>query len=241
MANPEDLFATLEDDIRALLAQIVNTSKLILDPDLDTYFLMDPTVLKWPRIDDQLTKTRLLAGGVLSRQALAPDEKAELAALFGVLRSLKVELARSVEVAFQHTRDGQLAPALRPSLTAAIQALEDYEVFLQQHFLDRDPLGLSLEEFELTFSRAVKTNYYFTGRALDSLDRLLDHRIAHFQDRRNAVLLAVGVLLGLAACLFRAFYAGVMRTVCAIGATAKRLEQGSWPISRAGCTGATAR
>jgi len=76
------------------------------------------------------------------------------------------------------------------------------------------------------FSRAVETNYYFTGRALDTLDRLLDHRIAQFQDRRNAVLLAVGVLLGLAACLFSAFYAGVMRTVSAIGTTARRLEQG---------------
>jgi len=154
---------SLEGDIRDLLAQVVNTSNLILDPDLDTYFLMDATVLKWPRIEDLLTQTRLLAGGVLARQALAPDEKAELAALSGVLRSLKVELARGVETAFQNTRDAQLAPALRPSLTAAMQALEDYKVFLQQHFLDRDPQditvgGLGLEEFELAFSRAVETN-----------------------------------------------------------------------------------
>ncbi|MGH8480701.1 MAG: HAMP domain-containing protein, partial [Gammaproteobacteria bacterium] len=231
MANPRDLFASLEGDIRDLLAQVVNTSNLILDPDLDTYFLMDATVLKWPRVEDLLTQTRLLAGGVLARQALAPDEKAELAALSGVLRSLKVELARGVETAFQNTRDAQLAPALRPSLTAAMQALEDYQAFLKQHFLDRDPQditfgGLGLEEFEPTFSRAVQTNYYFTGRALDTLDRLLDHRIADFQDRRNAVLLAVGVLLGLAACLFSAFYAGVMRTVSAIGTTARRLEEG---------------
>lgn len=101
-------------------------------------------------------------------------------------RSLSMRFACSVEVAFQQTRDGEVAPALRPSLTAAIQALQDYEVFLQQHFLDRDPQditfgGLSLEEFELAFSRAVQTNYYFTGQALDALDRLLDHRIAHFR------------------------------------------------------------
>ncbi|MGH8609014.1 MAG: hypothetical protein ACREX9_16860, partial [Gammaproteobacteria bacterium] len=50
MANPRDLFVSLEGDIRDLLAQVVNTSNLILDPDLDTYFLMDATVLKWPRI-----------------------------------------------------------------------------------------------------------------------------------------------------------------------------------------------
>jgi PAS domain S-box len=226
ISNPRALFASLIEDIHSLLAQVVNISNLILDPDLDTYFLMDATVLKWPRVQDLLTQTRLLALGILSRQVIAPSEKAELIALLGVLRSLKVEFARGVEIAFQHARDRQVDPALRPSFTVAIQALEDYEALLQQHLLGQDTVRLTPKEFDLTLSRAVQTNHYFTRRALDELDRLLGSRISAFTDRRNTVLVAVGTLLGLAAFLFSAFYSGVMRTVTAVGATARRLEQG---------------
>ena len=35
-------------DIRSLMAHVGDTSNLILDPDLDTYYLMDAVLLKLP-------------------------------------------------------------------------------------------------------------------------------------------------------------------------------------------------
>ena len=48
----------LIDDIRSLITHVGDSSKLILDPDLDTYYVMDALLLKEPEIIDGLGDAR---------------------------------------------------------------------------------------------------------------------------------------------------------------------------------------
>src|SRR5215813_1385261 len=48
MSDTDELYTKLMADIRALISQVGDTSNLILDPDLDSYYLMDSVLLKLP-------------------------------------------------------------------------------------------------------------------------------------------------------------------------------------------------
>ena len=55
----DDLHATLIANIRGLIALVGDTSNLILDPDLDSYYTMDSVLLKLPENQDLLKRTQL--------------------------------------------------------------------------------------------------------------------------------------------------------------------------------------
>ena len=55
----DDLHLQLLADIRALIAHVGDTSNLILDPDLDSYYLMDAVLLKLPEAADLSGQLRM--------------------------------------------------------------------------------------------------------------------------------------------------------------------------------------
>lgn len=46
----------LTTGLRSLIADVSDTSKLILDPDLDTYYVMDAFLLREPDVIDRLAR-----------------------------------------------------------------------------------------------------------------------------------------------------------------------------------------
>jgi hypothetical protein len=65
--NSEALHTQLLNDIRALSAHVGDTANLILDPDLDSYYLMDTVLLKLPQSQELLAQARLFG-----RKSLTP-------------------------------------------------------------------------------------------------------------------------------------------------------------------------
>jgi hypothetical protein len=57
--DSDDLHTQLLADIRSLMAHVGDTSNLILDPDLDTYYLMDAVLLKLPEGADLSGQARM--------------------------------------------------------------------------------------------------------------------------------------------------------------------------------------
>ena len=58
--DTDALHVKLQDDISALTAYVGDISNLILDPDLDSYYLMEGVLLKLPDAADLLLQARLL-------------------------------------------------------------------------------------------------------------------------------------------------------------------------------------
>lgn len=65
-------------DITALIAHVGDTSNLILDPDLDTYYLMEQEVLRFPSIMNNVQQARMLGKAVLARKSMTSKEKIQL-------------------------------------------------------------------------------------------------------------------------------------------------------------------
>src|SRR6185503_10312404 len=58
--NSDALHASFIANIRGLISLVGDTSNLILDPDLDSYYTMDSVLLKLPENQDLLARTLTL-------------------------------------------------------------------------------------------------------------------------------------------------------------------------------------
>ncbi len=74
----------LGDDLRMMITHIGDTSGLILDPDLDSYYLMDATLCALPQTQDRLTDL-LTDAAALTNRDLTPDERVHFAVIRAML------------------------------------------------------------------------------------------------------------------------------------------------------------
>jgi methyl-accepting chemotaxis protein len=169
--------------------EIGNRSNLILDPDLDSFWVMDAVVVKSPTFVDQASNLVRL---------LKADERpvADIAMSVGALASSSSALVAGLDTAFRVTNDKQLADELRGSrdeLAAAVGQL----VALGNVAIE----GTSADETEVdsAYAAVVTAERTFTDSALVGLDRLLRTRIARFEASKDRALqvTAIGVMLAL--------------------------------------------
>ena len=75
---------------------IVDASNLILDPDLDTYYLMDAIALKLPEMQKILHKIMQTEAEVVFKKEITNEKKALLISLTSVLNGYKSELSSNL-------------------------------------------------------------------------------------------------------------------------------------------------
>ncbi len=106
-----DAYNGLTEAVRSLIVTAGNYSNLILDPDLDSFYLMDNAVNKLPLLVDTAGRAddfRIVAGGDPSEV----DKQIRLAVDKGTLETTLHQQKDGFETAFKSTQDDGLQPAL---------------------------------------------------------------------------------------------------------------------------------
>ncbi len=99
-------------DTRALLAKIADGSNLTLDPDLDSFYVMDAATTKLPEVMDRATALVTLARAYRAQATLSDDDKAELMIQLGLFSSAAAGVTASLDSAFKGNADGTTRAAL---------------------------------------------------------------------------------------------------------------------------------
>ncbi len=94
----------LVNNLLELIAHVGDTSNLILDPDLDTYYLMDATVNQLPAVIESSAQARELTTKIAQQGAPGLEERVQLIGLSNALESSLKKLARGRDVAFDFNR-----------------------------------------------------------------------------------------------------------------------------------------
>ncbi len=82
--TPDESFekhSALTESILDFLKLAADKSGLTLDPDMDSFYLMDATAFRMPDVIESVGRLRGHGSGILKRQAMRPDEKTELVVL----------------------------------------------------------------------------------------------------------------------------------------------------------------
>ncbi len=225
-ADPVNRHTELIANVRALMNQAGDQSNLILDPELDSYYMMDLLVNRLPLLTDQIGQARGLSCGLAGRETTDASDMFRLRNLISEITSLHETLKHHFEVAFRETSDANLFKELEPAMQLSLAATNR---FLELNADPTDPsLGVRASSDELWQRGSETLAEYENLYSLTSvaLDRLLQTRIHDLKGRRllvTVVTFASGLVV---VYLFVAFYLAVMRTVAQLDAASVRLLGG---------------
>lgn len=177
--------SALHGSILAMIRYAGDRSNLILDDDLDSFYLMDITLGALPETQQRIADLTTQVGAWARNgetQANASRVEASAAMLHQdlerIARDAKISLAEDAHF------NGVSAP-LQANLPAAVARFEhDLRPFLQ--VLDRVAAGegVSLQDFESAAVRARHGSFDLFRGAADELDRLLALRVRAVQNKR---------------------------------------------------------
>lgn len=197
VANPGDRSAydTAFQNIQALMSHVGDTSNLILDPDLDSYYAMDATLLKLPAIEDLLFQLILHARDSLATGQLSPEAKTRFVVLLGQLRFNGSELKRGMGVAFINNGAGNLKPKVGVQLDETLVAINAVADTIETEIIGGTAPKISSGDFEKRALVALSRSGALWRGTLDELDLLLSQRIDGFQHKKYFTAFWVSLLL----------------------------------------------
>ncbi len=190
-------------DVRAMITHAGDSSNLILDPDLDSYYLMDVTLLALPEMQDRLWNVAAFGSDLLKKPVRTAAERRQMAVNAALLRQSDLDrVLQSAHTALNE--DGNfygISPELQRRLPPALEefrkaAAEFIEMTSKVSELDRP--GLSSDQYLSAGFRAHAASFSLWGIASEELDRLLDLRMDHYRSRRARSLCLTALALSAA-------------------------------------------
>ncbi|WP_207211339.1 MULTISPECIES: methyl-accepting chemotaxis protein [Rhodoplanes] len=169
---------------RALLTKVADGSNLTLDPDIDSFYVMDVVTTKLPEVVDRLGSLLALLRAGREAAALGDDEKAELMIQLGGLGSATAGAAASLDSAIKGNPDGSIRRALEGPAKAFARASEAFQAESKRAAIafrdDAQRRALDLAPLERLFGEAMQSADAFWRAGTAELDRLLAVRIQGF-------------------------------------------------------------
>lgn len=224
--------AALMTDVRGLIAHGGDTSNLILDPDLDSYYLMDVTLCVLPELQERIAT--VTAKFVPALRTGTPDAGTQRDALVQAAMLRDVNTARiDSDLATTLNEDANfygVSPSLAPELNAAAATWHHaLDAFIAQ--VD----GLAAGNSTVTAAtlaaagrEAHEASFAFWAKSATELDRLLQRRIAAKQSEQYRGLGALALLVLVASGTTWWIARGIniqLRSLCA-GLTTRSTELG---------------
>ncbi len=179
-ATPSESFdmhsKTIEKTI-ALVTYVGDTSNLTLDPDLDSYYLMNILIFQGPELSEVVAQSRGLASYVATKASGSPEELDTLNRLATLMGFLQKKLDGSLGKITQANRefDAQMDADSRSIVNAIQEATGRVTKLVNDH-----GRNANAPEYFGELSQSVEAIFELEQRRTESLNTLLERRIAKF-------------------------------------------------------------
>jgi signal transduction histidine kinase/FixJ family two-component response regulator/HPt (histidine-containing phosphotransfer) domain-containing protein len=219
----------LATEAQRLIEQVADASRLSLDPDLASYYLMDATVNRLPALAHHLGT--IDAGEIERRLTRAPtfSSPAVLLAVLGQAQAERDALDRGHLVAFRAN------PALRPRLESRLahswRAVDVVGAMVEGETPETQAAvanPLTPGAVDQSYAVAIAAIFAHHDAVAAALDDLLRARMSGIVAKRRLLLLIVAVAMLTVAYLWVGFYAAVTRAVTALERVSARMLTGEF-------------
>ncbi len=185
--------ALMSDQVFPLLEQVSDRSNLGLDDDLNNFYVSKLALTTLPRLSESISQLRDQGSGILTRQAILPEEQDYLGTLARQVTTDLAELQRDVRIA----TEGQ--PSYKAVFNQNLEELTElagYTVAVaNSNLISRFNPGLTPATYFREATRAVTASFGFFRTSTDALTEDLNAQDAAL--KRNRLLTLGSVLLGL--------------------------------------------
>lgn len=209
-----DLHAHLISDLKTMIAHLGDTSNLILDPDLDSYYLMDITLLALPQIQERIQNFIVEIEPVLRKKDISTEDRIKASVFSAMMK--ESDLARVTgdfgTVMNEDPNFYGITPTLSTKLLPAHKKfVSAYESLI--HLSERISKGEieSIDHFNQITENALTESFDYWNVAVSQLDVLIDTRVSSYKSQKNMGLLFSTLGVFLAICIAWVFLSQLVR------------------------------
>ncbi|WP_051261312.1 methyl-accepting chemotaxis protein [Desulfovibrio inopinatus] len=241
-SNPQTIverhFALL-DDIAGMISHCGDTSNLILDPDLDSYYLMDMTLLALPQTQKRLAHVIEDIQGVYAQGWLEPEDRLRLLTHAALLDESDMQriLASATTALNEDANFYGVQPSFQKNLPPALKSYErDTKRFLDnvRRLASAATLPDDVPAILQSGSQAAQSAFSLWNTTVDELDGLLGIRIDDYV-QSNSLTIVLTIVATLAAGLLVFFSSrSILIPLYRISEFARNIAQGDFNASISG-------
>ena len=187
--RPQESFEShtaLIAEILSLIAHVGDTSNLILDPVLDSYYLMHTVVINLPSLIENTGKVRGLGTGVAAQQRMTVSEQAQLTLLSGLIKSANDSLRRGLQIAFD--KNPSLKSKLEIYVQESFKATNLYLELVDQKIINSPTLGINPADYFAEATKTLDAQFRLYDVVSPGLDGLLQERIDRVSRKKYLVV-----------------------------------------------------
>ncbi len=223
----EAVFTAHSTHIQALIAlmmQVTDASNLSLDPDIDSYYVMDAVLFRMPDIVEGTGKLRGLGLAVMKAGSVTPDQQQALNGLMPIvefqLGNMRDGLAKAI--AANAGLESKLDIAAVVDTTASLYTLARKSVVT-----GKDYSAENQSAYLALANKAMQGQYALAQRMFTELDGLIVKRVGNMRSERmvTTVILLAGIAL--AAYFFYSFFLVTSRGLNSVKTHIEEIAQGN--------------
>ena len=222
----DDQFRKLIADVEDLMAWVGDQSTLILDPDLDSYYLMDAVLLKLPESARLVARTRQLVGARHVAGGMTEVDFSELNSQAGLLRFNLEKLDRGLRVGFDNNRSQTMQPAIDQPLS---QILSTTGSLLREVGVTTTAEGrknFNADRYQNTAAAVLTSNIRLWDRSAEQLKIVIQFRMDSLRRQLLGLLAVALAAILVVTYLWISFYRAVMTTVHSLKEATERMRSG---------------
>jgi HAMP domain-containing protein len=235
-ATPETINSAYDDivgkSILPLIIQAGDTSNLILDPDLDSYYAMDNVVLNLPALGQLIAQTNAHVADLILTRENMESKKQLISFLLARIEPTMDRLNTGLQTSINQNPSlrGKLALPLRTH----VQTMKAFEDMIRRQVLDAGPsefAKIDLKAMSPIGLKALESNYAMYDVTISVLDDLLVTRIATFNQRRAVSLGIVSISVVFAALFVASIGRSISRPIAELREVTDRISRGDLSVS----------
>ncbi len=232
-SSPEKSYADhsqVIDKIVLLLAHIGDISNLVLDPDIDSYYMMDGVIFRIPLLVQKISEARDLGQRVALGKELSSDRLAELIfVLPGIVENTfdAIKLGVSKAYDFKNIYNGpKVKDIVNQEFDVSVGAINTF--LAQTKPIRKVALDstFNAKQYVESGNMALAAMRKLYAAEAKALDQLLVARIDTFTFQKRLMQIGVPLIWALVIYLMVGFYRSVMKTVNSLDEISKKLVKG---------------
>ncbi|WP_375752735.1 bacteriohemerythrin [Vibrio sp. HN007] len=206
------------------MQHVANQSNLILDPELDSYYLMDTVVNLLPALAESMGQVRGAGAGAIAKNDLSLYPTLKLSVLSDRLISHLDRLRIALGTA--EKENSTLIASLSKPGQEAVEATHKFIKMTEEELLGSQLASVSAGEYFEAGTKAIAGCLALYDIVVPELDRLLSERIAEDKGYMNLVLWIFVLVIILISIIFVALYIALGHSIDHLSHVATQLAEG---------------
>lgn len=202
-AKPENINSAYDDivgkSILPLIVQAGDTSQLILDPDLDSYYAMDNVVLNLPALGQLIAQTNAHVADLILTRENMESKKQLISFLLARIEPTMERLSTGLQTSIN--QNPSLRSKLSLPLRTHIETVKAFDDMIRRQVLEAGPSDFAKIDLKAMSANGLKTlesNYAMYDVTIGVLDDLLATRVGGFNQKMVYSLVIAGIAIAIA-------------------------------------------